>query len=130
MQRKYLFIKLDKKYRKLHYEDIQYVMAWKKYVKIKTEKKIHLLLLPLSEVEKKLPADMFCRVHRSYIVSLNYITEFDQELVMVAEEELPISRPYRDELSKMVDVLCCEVRGNIKLSGDDMNDMGKGIEPN
>jgi DNA-binding LytR/AlgR family response regulator len=47
-----------------------------------------------------LPPEMFIRIHRSYIVALNKIESYNNELVWVAKQELPISRMYRHEVGK------------------------------
>jgi DNA-binding LytR/AlgR family response regulator len=48
-----------------------------------------------------LPRDSFLRIHRSYIVALSKIESYNQEVMVVAKKELPISRMYKHEVSKM-----------------------------
>ena len=130
MRKKYLFIRKDKKCKKLLYTDILYVEAEGRYVNIVTAKTVHLLLLSITEIEKKLPEDMFCRVHRSYIISLEHTTEFDHEEVIVADRSLPISKAYKNSLSKIVDVLCCEMNGVNEMSEKERKKLAEAIKTN
>src|SRR5690348_7859800 len=100
-----LFIKNDRWYIKLPYSEVLYIEAEKKYIKIVTPKRKYLLLATIGEVEVQLPASEFCRVHRSFIVSLHSITAFNHELVKLGEKEFPVGRLYKDMLRKMVNVL-------------------------
>ena len=49
-----------------------------------------------------LPAEMFIRIHRSYIVALNKIESYNNEIVWIAKQELPISRMYRQEVEAVL----------------------------
>ena len=127
---KFLFLKTDKKYTKIPYEDIQYVEAVKKYVKIITVKKTFLVLTTLCNVEKKLPDTFFCRIHRSYVASLFHITAFDNEIVWIGEKQLHIGRQYRDVLLSKIIVLNDDASIEIKLSKNDIDEFMKMIKPN
>lgn len=130
MRKKYLFIRKDKKCKKLLYTDILYVEAEGRYVNIVTTNTVHLLLLSIIEIEKKLPEDMFCRVHRSYIISLEHATEFDQEEVIVRDRPLPISKAYKNSLLKLVDILCCEMNGANEMTEKERKRLAESIKTN
>lgn len=49
-----------------------------------------------------LPTELFIRIHRSYIVALNKIESYNNELVWIAKQELPISRMYRHEVTRLL----------------------------
>lgn len=42
--------------------------------------------------------DSFIRIHRSYLVNKKAITSYSTDKIMIGEEELPISRKYRESL--------------------------------
>ena len=52
----------------------------------------------LSDVAAELPG-YFARSHNRYLVNLNYVTKLESAMCICAEEEIPISRGYRQELS-------------------------------
>ena len=56
----------------------------------------------ITSIEEALPKEMFIRIHRSFIVALNKIESFSNELVWVGKAELPISRMYRHEVEKVL----------------------------
>jgi len=93
----YLIIKTDKKYVKLNYNDIIYIEGLKDYVKIHTEKERYLALVNLKNIELQLPSDIFIRVHRSFIVSMNKIKEIEGNTIkMFNGQEISIGKEYKD----------------------------------
>jgi DNA-binding LytR/AlgR family response regulator len=104
------FVKLDGRFQKIRFEDIQYVEAFKNYVRIITSKKIYVVLITLKQMEGVLSSNLFCRIHRSYIVSVSHITAFDQELVYLEGKELPLSTQYHPLLSSKVMIVISELR--------------------
>lgn len=112
----FLFIKNNGKYSKIFFSEIQYLEALKKYVKIFTPKKTYLILAPMCYLEKVLPADLFCRIHRSYTISLQHITEFDHEVVYIAGKTLPIGKHFKYMLPQKVIVLNTDVKDGFRVS--------------
>jgi len=43
----------------------------------------------MKQLEEHLPADLFCRVHRSYIVSIDHVMAFDNTTVYLKDVEVP-----------------------------------------
>ena len=114
----YLFVKLDKKFSKIFFSDILYAEAVKKYVKIVTIKKVYLILASMCSVEHILPSSQFCRIHRSYIVSLNHTSHFDNELVYIGDKIFPIGKQHRGILQEKVIILSGELRTEIHQDVD------------
>ena len=94
----YLVVKADKKLYKLKSEEILYLQAYGDYVKIFTTKKTLLTKERLSILEANLPADLFQKIHRSYIISLDAISFLEGNQVKINETFLPISNTCRAEL--------------------------------
>src|SRR5690606_24614542 len=72
------------------------------YIKIITETRQYLVLLTMKRLEQFLPASLFKRIHKSFIVSLEKIVQFDKERVWLKGKELPVGQQYRNELEKSV----------------------------
>ena len=102
---KCFFIKTDGKYIKVCYQDILYIEGSRNYTKIITETKQYLVLLTMKKLEQFLPSGLFKRIHKSFIVSLEKIVEFDKENVKLENAELPIGHHYRNELEKVVPIV-------------------------
>jgi DNA-binding LytR/AlgR family response regulator len=105
----FLFFKVEKAYIKLKFTDILYVQAEKKYVNIVAINKCYTTLCSIGHVEKILPSEIFCKVHRSYIVSLEHTIKFDNEFVYIGNRKIPISEQYRIVLKNSVITLNCEL---------------------
>ena len=104
----FVFIKLGKRFSKIYFSEIKYAEAVKKYVRIVTPKKVHLILASMCSVEKTLPANQFCRIHRSYLISLEYTTDFDSDVVYIGDKIFPIGKQYRGILHQRVITLSNE----------------------
>lgn len=104
------FIRCDGKYIRIDVRDILYLEALKNYVKLHTTSKTYLILISLRLIEKELPADIFCRVHRSFIAGMHHISSFDNESVYVGNKALPISRGFKDVIASKVKILVCATR--------------------
>ena len=90
----YTFVKANKKYLRLPFEDICYVESVKDYIKIVCEKKSFLVYNTLGNFTASLPPDRFVRIHRSYTVAIDKIDWFDGNQVEVMGVRLPITRKY------------------------------------
>lgn len=55
----------------------------------------------ISQIAERLP-EGFIRVHRSYIVNLKCIEAYANGVVTVKDQDLPISRKYREEVDKLL----------------------------
>ena len=53
------------------------------------------------EIEDLLPANLFKRIHRSYIVSISKIESYTAEAVEVNGVSIPIGRGYRDIIESL-----------------------------
>src|SRR5690242_6615753 len=94
---RFIHLRADRKVQKIALDDIIYIERLKDYCKIVTTSKRIITRQPISSIESSLPAGDFIRIHRSYIVSLNKIESYTNELVGIAQQELPIGRMYRHE---------------------------------
>jgi DNA-binding LytR/AlgR family response regulator len=92
----------DRKMIKVALSDILYIESIKDYIKVVTTMGTVITKQSISSVEETLPKEMFIRIHRSFIVALNKIESYNNELVWIAKQELPISRMYRHEVNQLL----------------------------
>lgn len=97
----HLYFRADRKMVKVMLDEILYIESLKDYVKIVTSEKTIITKQGISSLEDLLPRDAFVRIHRSYIVALKKIESYNHEMMVVGKKELPISRMYKHEVSKM-----------------------------
>ena len=102
MDNEFIFVKANQKLIKLAYSDIYYVEAFADYVKIFLEEKKIVTLQTMKNMEKKLPTEMFSRVHRSYIVNRNHVASFSGSKVEVNGVSIPIGKNYKDSFVNLM----------------------------
>jgi DNA-binding LytR/AlgR family response regulator len=81
---------------KILFSDIVYIESQREYIRIVTTKKEYLSKMSTHEIEDLLPANLFKRIHRSFIVSISKIESYTAEMVEVNGVSIPIGRDYRD----------------------------------
>lgn len=99
----YLFLKVNHQLEKIFYKDVLFIEALQNYVAIHLAGKKIVSYITISGMEKKLPANLFMRIHKSYIVSLNKIDMITGNKVIVDAHELPVSRNIKDKLMHAVE---------------------------
>lgn len=102
----FIFVKADKKFVKVKYDDILYIEGLKDYVIIKLHVGRVITLQTMKSLEEKLPPRLFQRIHRSYICSLDKINAIVGNMVEIIEngkaKHLPVGKNYRDDLLDLV----------------------------
>ncbi len=102
----FFFVKADKKLMKIAYDDIIYIEGLKDYVILRLETGRVITLQTMKNLEKKLPATRFKRIHRSYIVNLSKIVSVEGSSIEVKGQKegklLAIGKNYRDELLSLI----------------------------
>ena len=94
----------DRKMIKVALNDILYIESIKDYIKVITATGTVITKQSISSVEEMLPKEKFVRIHRSYIVSVSKIESYNHELVWIAKQELPITRMYRHEVTRILEI--------------------------
>ncbi len=97
---KSFFVKVERKMVKVVLDEVLYIESLKDYLKIHTAKATIVTRETISNIEARLPKAKFIRVHRSYIIGIDYINAYTQEYVEVDKTTLPISRSYKAEVNK------------------------------
>ncbi|MEO8404715.1 MAG: LytTR family DNA-binding domain-containing protein [Chitinophagaceae bacterium] len=96
----YVFIKADRKYFKIYFKDILYIEGLKDYVVIYTKDNKVITSMNIKTIAAQLPAAIFARVSKSYIVNVLHISSFDNELIYVLNNEIPLGQSYKDDFLK------------------------------
>jgi DNA-binding LytR/AlgR family response regulator len=98
----YIFVKANQKQIKIGYNEIKYIEAFADYVKIYVNDRRIVTLQTMKKMEAKLPADKFCRIHRSFIASFKHIDSFNSSEVEIDGVKMPIGKNYKENfLNKM-----------------------------
>jgi len=99
----HIFVNVEYTLVKILFIDILFIEGLKDYIKIHlsfTSKPV-LTKITLKAMEEKLPADKFCRIHKSYIINAGHISIIKRDLVTIGGHEIPVSDFYKGNLSKI-----------------------------
>ncbi|MGB7393980.1 MAG: LytTR family DNA-binding domain-containing protein [Pricia sp.] len=94
----HIFVKSNFRKVRVDYKDIKWIEALGDYVKLITEKKNILVLTSMKAFEKRLPEEQFLRIHKSYIINLDRIENFNNTVVQVCGKQMPLSRKRKARL--------------------------------
>jgi len=100
-----LFVKADYKVIRINISDIKYIEGMSEYVRIfiEGEDKPVMTLLSMKKIEDRLPANQFMRVHRSYIVNLQKITEISRlRIIFDNNIYIPVGDNYKERFLEYI----------------------------
>ncbi|WP_329804481.1 LytR/AlgR family response regulator transcription factor [Flavobacterium facile] len=99
---KFIFIKTESRLEKVNIDEILFIEGMRDYRRIHTINKRIMTLQNFSELEQLLPANLICRVHKSYMVSISKIDEIERSRIKISKEIIPISETYRDHFFSQI----------------------------
>ena len=84
---------------KILFRDITYIVAQQNYCIIHHRDDTSLMVRALfHSILEQLPSDMFCQVHRSFIVNKTRITSMDSNRINIGGVSIPVSRTFKEKL--------------------------------
>jgi DNA-binding LytR/AlgR family response regulator len=98
----YFFLKVDNRFEKINYDEIQFAEALQNYVAIYTAEKKMLSYITFTQLESQLPSDKFMKVHKSYIVAIDKIKTVEGNIINIAQHQIPVSRGLKDEVMQKI----------------------------
>ncbi|WP_461630696.1 LytR/AlgR family response regulator transcription factor [Labilibaculum euxinus] len=96
--KEFIHIKADKKNYKISTETILYIESLDNYIKVKTTTNSLICYESLACIEKELPAEMFLRIHRSFIININQIDHYTSSYIMLDDRQFNIGRNYKEHV--------------------------------
>jgi len=97
----FIMIKTDYRIHKLMLADIEYIEGLNEYIKIFTKDKMYITLMAMKSLLAKLPPSQFVRIHKSYIVSKQSARSYSHQAVKLNNgKELPIGRAFKEDFLK------------------------------
>jgi DNA-binding LytR/AlgR family response regulator len=103
----FIFVKSKSRLVKLNNTDIYYIEALKDYVVINTASTRFTIHSTMRDIEEKMPSDQFIRIHRSYIVRLDKISQIEYPNIILEDTKkiIPIGGSYKDDLYKRINLV-------------------------
>lgn len=85
-------VKIDLVMTQIRLEDILFIKSDGDYIVLHlSDGRAPMVLMTLKAMEKQLPFDRFCRIHRSYLVNLSKVRGMKGGKILVGQEALPLS---------------------------------------
>jgi DNA-binding LytR/AlgR family response regulator len=99
----FVYLKVDKNMQKIFIKEIHFLESWKDYVKIYLSNGKNVLVKnSISSMEKLLSEHSFIRVHRSYMVSIDKISGYNNNTIQLGTIEIPIGRLYKQHVMEAI----------------------------
>jgi DNA-binding LytR/AlgR family response regulator len=97
-----IFYKDGSSFQRLRFKEIVYLEADGAYTKIHTRANIIVERKIILDYQKKLPDNLFLRVHKSFVINLDYLDAILPQKLIVNGNSVPLGRSYKDELLTMI----------------------------
>jgi len=98
----FIFVKTENRLVKIAFEDIVYIQGMRDYRRIFTKDRSIMTLQKFSELEKTIPRDQVCRVHKSYMVSVSKIKDIERNRISISDQLIPISATYKSAFFDLI----------------------------
>lgn len=96
-EKNFIFVKTENRLEKLHLSELLYIEGMREYRRIHTRTKRIMTLQTFRDFEQLISPDVVCRVHKSYMVSLDKIDSVERDRIRIGEVIIPISDTYRKD---------------------------------
>src|SRR5690242_10502186 len=106
----HFFLRANGMYVRVNFHEILYIESRNNYVQVVTTTKSYMVLISLKQLQSELPENKFCRVHRSFIVSLDQVRAFNHEGLYIDDNTIPIGKEFREQFERSLPLVQCEVR--------------------
>jgi len=94
----FIYVKENKKIIKIYLREIHFIEGLNEYIRIHTENRRVVVKSSLQAIEKKLPPELFIRIHKSYIVAIPRIRAFNATTIELDNAKLRIGRNYKNQV--------------------------------
>jgi|SRR6218665_230082 len=98
----FLFIKSGFKLVKVDLDQLLYIEGLKDYISFVSSSNKVMSLQSLNTMEKRLDAEKFIRIHKSYIISLAKVSQIEKQSVWIGDMEFPLGNAYRDSFFEKI----------------------------
>lgn len=101
----HFFVRSSHRIKKVRYQDVQFVESMREYVRIHTSDKRYMIHQTMNAMEQRLSTHGFIRVHRSYLVNLEFLDSLQGNRIFIGETEIPIGGSYKKSLFDRIELL-------------------------
>jgi DNA-binding LytR/AlgR family response regulator len=89
---------------KIRFDEVMYIEGAVNYIQIHTTSEKHMTYLTMREIERHLPGLLFARIHRSFIVNINFVKVTERAQVkLLNDESLTMGDHYKQKFLDFMD---------------------------
>jgi DNA-binding LytR/AlgR family response regulator len=97
-----VFVKSGTKTYRIEFSNILFIEGVGNYVNFILKDKKIMAYLSMQETIRILPSREFCRIHKSYIISMKQIDSIEFHQVKIRDHIIPIGKTYREEFLSLL----------------------------
>ncbi len=101
-QKKFIFVKTEYRLEKILLSEIVFIEGMRDYRKIHCLDKRIMTLQTFTDLEKEIPSNLICRVHKSFMVALDKIESIEKDRIRIQDQLIPISETYKQAFYKII----------------------------
>ena len=98
----FFFVKTEYRLEKIFFNDVLYIEGMKDYRKIHTTGKHIMTLQTFNDFENEISSSLICRVHKSFMVSLDKIESIERDRIKIGNTFIPISDTYKEIFYELI----------------------------
>jgi DNA-binding LytR/AlgR family response regulator len=98
----YFFVKSEYKIVKINYADVLFCEGMRDYTAIHTRTGKILTLQSMQSLEQSLPASVFLRVNKSFIIAINKIDFIEKNRVVIGDTYIPVGESYKEQFNRLL----------------------------
>lgn len=98
----FLEVRCDLMTEKIKYNSIEYIEAMGDYIKIVTDDRKYVVLMSMKSVVDLLPSNSFFRCHKSFIINLKRIINYNGKEIALNNKKIPLSRFRKNEFKSLI----------------------------
>jgi DNA-binding LytR/AlgR family response regulator len=98
----HFFIKCENQIEKVFYDDLMYAEAMMNYVMLYTTSKKMMVYITIKALEEQLPADIFIKVHKSFIVNASKIKSIEGNILNIGNEKIAVSQNLKEKVIQQI----------------------------
>ena len=105
-EKSFFFVKGNKQLQKIYVDEILFIESQRDYLKFRMiEGQEIITRQTIGYYEQFLPAQLFLRIHRSYIVAVHKINTVEVNRLLLGQQFLPIGRNYKQSVHEILKTL-------------------------
>lgn len=98
----FIFVKVENRLERVTLREIIFIEGMRDYRKIHAAGRRLLTPQTFAEFERQIPPNIICRVHKSYMVSLDKIDSVEKGRIRIKDKVIPISETYREQFFDLI----------------------------